>query len=321
MVIKIRENVARIKLKAAALALTIGIILFVIKMTAYLLTESTAVLSDALESTVNILASGFVLISLLIAKKPADPEHPYGHGKIEFLAAGFEGAGIIVAAVLIIYHAVFELVAPHPIERLNMGLVLVGFAAAVNALLGFYLIKKGKQTQSISLEADGRHVLTDVVTSVGVLVGIGLILLTGYTILDPITALIVAVCIIWTGSNLVRRSLGGMMDRADRDDLAVVKEILDSNDFKKRICGYHKIRTRKSGGVTYVDFHLLMPREMNLHDAHEIATEIEDMIVDRLGDSGVMAHIEPCRDIHCETCQIERCDKKIHQANSTDSSV
>lgn len=304
-----KDNFA-LKRKAAIISLIIGCLLVAVKFAAYFFTDSTAILSDALESFVNIVTAVFALISVYVARKPPDAEHPYGHGKVEFISAGFEGAAVLGAAVLIIYKAVPQFVTMVHVGRLGIGLFLVGVAAVVNALLGYYLIRTGKKTSSITIEADGRHVLTDVYTSAGVLAGVGLIKLTGWTILDPIIALIVAANIVWIGSKLLHRSFSGMLDRVDPKDDKIIRSILEGSELKGKVCGYHHLRSRRSGGFTFVDFHLLIPREIDIGFAHEIATLVEEKIAEALGDASVMAHLEPCKDKHCKICNVQYCDKR-----------
>lgn len=305
----IRREVVAQKLTAAYVSLVVGVLILLAKFSAYLVTRSTAVFSDALESVVNVVSAIFLLISLYLAKKPADADHPYGHGKAEFLSAGFEGAAIIGAAFLIIYKVVEEMFLKPEIHALGTGSLILGVAALINFLTGLFLIRTGKKNASISLEADGRHLLTDVVTSIGVIVGIILIKITGVLILDSVVAVLVAIYIIFVGGKLFRRSLGGILDRTDEKDRETVSAILSSSELHGRVCGFHRLRNRRSGGLAFVDFHLLFPRDMSVVMAHEIATEMEVKIASALGDAGVMAHIEPCKDAYCETCLVTGCKK------------
>ena len=308
MVIRIREDVARLKIRVAFVSLSVSIALLILKFSAYFLTNSTAIFSDALESLVNVGTSLFLVASLRLAKKPADMEHPYGHGKAEFLSSGLEGTAIIVAAILIFLKVIRDIFTAHEIVNLGAGLVLIGISALVNAVTGLYLIRMGKRNSSVSLEADGRHLMTDVITSVAVFIGILLVKLTGIVVLDMIVAAIVAVYIAIVGIKILWRSLGGMLDEVDAENLETIKTIIEGDEFRCSICGYHRLRSRKSGGFTFVDFHLLMPRYMSISETHIIATQLENRIATVLGDAGVMAHIEPCKDRYCSTCKIKGCE-------------
>ncbi|MBI2341732.1 MAG: cation transporter [Deltaproteobacteria bacterium] len=287
--------------KAALYSLTVGVCLLIIKFIAYALTGSAAILSDAAESIVNVLTASFALYSIKVASKPADECHPYGHGKIEFFSAALEGGSIIVAAVWILYRSLQELIMGPVLHQLDIGLMLVAFAAAINAILGWHLIKTGKKEKSLTLEADGKHILTDVVTSVAVVAGLLIVYFTRWLIVDSIIAILVALNIIYAGLKLLRVSASGMMDASSPQDEVLIRQILVEPTFHD-ICGYHKLRHRLSGNTHFVDFHLIFPKKFVIEAAHAIATAVEAKIAASLGDASVMAHIEPCRKVDCPNC-------------------
>jgi cation diffusion facilitator family transporter len=292
--------------RAAVVSLTVGVVLLAIKFTAYFLTGSAAIFSDALESIVNVLASGFALYSIILAHAPADEKHPYGHGKIEFLAAGFEGGMILLAAVVILVQAIAELYRGAKPEQINFGLVLIVIAMIVNGAAGFYLIASGKRHGSITLEADGKHLLADAVTSAAVLVALAIVKIWNLPIADPIAALLIAVYISMLSIGLLRRSAAGLMDQQDLADDAKIRQILDSHlapaGKEPRICSYHKLRHRHSGRYHWIDFHIMVPGSLNIDQGHRIASSIEYEIEQALGEGNATAHVEPCADQQCASC-------------------
>lgn len=292
--------------RAAVLSLTVGVVLLGIKFTAYFLTGSAAIFSDALESIVNVLASGFALYSIILAHAPADQKHPYGHGKIEFLAAGFEGGMILLAAVVIAGKAIADLYRGTQPEQINFGLVLIVIAMIVNGAAGFYLIASGKRHGSITLEADGKHLLADAVTSAAVLVALAIVKIWNLPIADPIAALLIAVYISMLSIGLLRRSAAGLMDQQDLADDARIRQILDSHlspgGKEPCICSYHKLRHRHSGRYHWIDFHIMVPGSLNIDQGHHIASSIEYEIEQALGEGNATAHVEPCADQKCESC-------------------
>ena len=301
MVMHFTERPARLLRRAATSSLVVGAALLVIKFTAYALTGSAAILSDAAESIVNVVTAAFALYSIHVAIKPADECHPYGHGKIEFFSAALEGGAIIVAAIWIIYKSVSELLIGSDVHKLDLGVLLVALAAVINTILGWYLIRTGKKEKSLVLEADGKHVMTDVVTSVGVVIGLTIVYFTEWLFLDSVIAIFVALNILWAGWKLLKHAGRGMMDAASTEDEKMIKDVLLSPDFKE-VCAYHKLRHRKSGNFHFVDFHLIMPKHLTIERAHSIATAVESQIAVRLGDASVMAHVEPCKRSECPNC-------------------
>ena len=292
------------------LALVVGGLLMAVKFVAYFVTGSAAILSDALESIINVVASGFVLYSIYLSHQPPDKSHPYGHGKIEYFAVGFEGALIILAAGAILYKAIPSLFLARVLSRLDFGILLVLATSAVNLLLGLFLVRTGRRTMSAPVEADGKHLLTDVFTSVGVVIGLVLVKLTGWVWWDPIAAIAVAVNIVITGWHLVKESFGRLMDEADPELLGRIVEILNEHRHPDWI-DIHQLRTRYYGDKVHVDFHLVVPRSFGLLEAHFEAQEIEEKILSSLLEvEEVIVHVDPCEDPLCEWCLRAECEDR-----------
>lgn len=264
------------RLFAARVSVGVGLAMLLGKWAAYLITNSNAIFSDALESVVHVAATCFALFSLVVSARPPDQKYPYGYGKIGFFSAGFEGALIAVAAIAIFHEAVQGLLTGQSLNQLGVGLVIIVCASLANLALGKWLIREGRKTRSIILEADGMHVLTDSYTSFGVVAGVTLVLLTGWQWLDPVIAMVVGANILFTGFKLVRQAYLGLMDRADGKLLGQVVEALQAG----RQPGWldlHDLRAWTSGDRTFVDFHLVVPRDWTveqLHDAHVAAREL-----------------------------------------------
>ncbi len=279
--------------RAMYLSLAVGFLMLALKVGGYLYTGSAAILSDAAESVVHVAAVAFATYSLRLSFKPPDKDHLYGHAKISYFSAGFEGAMIIVAAVYILYEAILDIVHGPQIENPGIGAWLTGLAVLINAALGAYLVILGKRKRSVILEANGKHVLTDVWTSAGVLVALFLTLQTHWLYWDPITAIILALNIVWSGWGLLHRSFGGLMDRTDPEMDKRLRETLESVTTR---CGikYHQLRHRHLGNAWWVDLHLLFPSGMAIEDAHDRATDIEDALEQVIpGRAYVTTHLEP----------------------------
>lgn len=274
-------------LSIGAAVATIGL-----KSTAYYITGSVGLLSDAAESGINLLAALTAFFSLLYAAKPVDPSHTYGHEKIEFFSSGLEGTLIIVAAVGIAWYAVRRLLVPEPLRALDVGALIALSASAINLGVAQLLLRVGRKHGSIVLEADGRHLMTDVWTSVAVVVGIGLVWLTGIELLDPLIALLVAVNIIWTGFDLVRRSFNGLMDHAlPIEEQTKVRSAIES--LLEPGMHYHALRTRQAGSRRFADFHLLVPGRYTVRRSHELINRIEKAVGEALPGTEVTVHVEP----------------------------
>lgn len=279
----------------AWLSIATAIATVTLKGVAAWITGSVGILSDALESTVNLVAAIIALWALRLAARPADHNHDFGHGKAEYVSAGVEGTMIFVAAVAIIYGAVLRLISPHPLEQPGVGLLLATIASVGNLATGLLLIRAGKRHRSITLVADGKHLMTDVWTSAGVLVAIGLIIVTRWEILDPIIAIGVALNIVWTGYKLIRQSIVGLLDAAlPPEEVELVRatvEKLAATDERIEVTG---IRTRESGRQRFVYVTLGVPGHWTVVRSHELADAVEDEVDAALPGASTFVHIEPC---------------------------
>jgi cation diffusion facilitator family transporter len=286
------ENSRRL---AAVVSVAVGCLMLLGKWVAYGLTGSSAILSDALESIVHIVATVFALYSLILASRPPDEKYPYGYGKIGYFSAGFEGALIVVAAIAIFYEAIHGLLGGAPPRQLGAGLMLILGASVVNLLLGGWLVRQGKRTRSVILEADGHHVLTDAFTSFGVVAGVALVLQTGWYWLDSMIAMVVGVNILFTGFKLTKGAFLGLMDRADESLLTQVVQALQQGRRPGWI-DLHNLRAWQSGDRTFVDFHLVVPPGWTveqLHEAHVEARNLIRAVVPGLVESVI--HFDPDR--------------------------
>ena len=281
-----------------------------IKTSAYFLTNSAAIFSDALESVVHVAATAMALYSVVLSARPPDESHPYGHGKIEFVSAGIEGTLIVIAAIGIVYEAVRGLIEGKILVELDTGIYLTLGAAVINLVLGWFLIRRGRDTKSITLIASGRHVLTDSYTSFGVVVGLGLVKWTGLEFLDPIIALIVAGNILRSGYELIRASIGGLMDESDPETLAVLCDVVNQYRTHEWI-DLHHLRVIRSGRMQHVDFHLTIPFYWNITQAHSFQKGITNKIEQFLGGgSQVLIHLDPCKPTFCKMCELNPCPER-----------
>ena len=278
------------------LSLIVGVVMLLGKVTAYFITHSAAIFSDAAESVVHIVAVGFAAFSLRLSVKPAESHFLYGYERITFFSAGFEGAMIIMAAIAILFESIRKWMAGLRLENLGAGTLLVLFAGILNAVLGYYLLRIGRRTNSIILEADGRHVLTDSYTSFGVVGGLGLVLLTHWKPFDPLVAIAIAVNILWSGGRLVWRSAVGLLDYSDPNIGRKIRDKLDT------ICSelavqYHGVRFRTTGYRQIVEVHLLFPQMTSVCEAHRLATILEERLPAELGmPAEVVTHLESLED-------------------------
>jgi cation diffusion facilitator family transporter len=298
---------------AMALSLAIGLLMFVMKVGAYLLTGSAAILSDAAESVVHVAAVIFAAYSLKLSYKPADESHLYGHAKISYFSAGFEGAMIILAALYIIYESVHKWWIGLSLENLGFGVVLTAAAAAINGALGAYLVWLGRHKNSIILQANGKHVLTDCWTSLAVLVGLGLVLVTRWLPFDPICGIIMAVNILISGIGLIKSSAAGLMDRADPETQKKLIDIL-ARESEKYGLTYHHLRHRNLGDAHWVEVHLVFPAGSSLAQAHREATRVEQLVQESLEPRAyVTTHLE-CASDHDELHPDEQVEKAVPTA-------
>jgi cation diffusion facilitator family transporter len=274
------------------LSILAGVVTIGLKTTAWALTGSVSLLSDAAESVVNLLAAVTAALSLIYAARPVDRDHTYGHQKIEFFSSGLEGVLIFVAALAIGWAAVSRLLTPQPLETLGLGMTISMVAALINGAVGILLLRVGRRHRSIVLEADGKHLLTDVWTSAGVLVGLSLVAATGWNWLDPVIALVVAANIVWTAWELMRKSFDGLMDHAlPEEEQAAARQAIEGRLGPGM--AFHALRTRQAGARRFLDFHLLVPGDYTVRHAHALGEEIEAAVKDRLPDTEVTVHIEP----------------------------
>jgi cation diffusion facilitator family transporter len=279
----------------AWLSIAAAVLTIALKTVAYFITGSVGLLSDAVESVVNLIGGIMALAMLTVAARPADEDHAYGHGKAEYFSSGVEGSLILVAAISIAVAAVMRLVTPKPLQELGVGLAVSLAASVVNLVVALVILRAGRKHNSITLEANARHLLTDVWTSVGVLVGVGAVAVTGWQRLDPFVALLVAANIVWTGVGIVRRSIGGLMDKAlGAEDVTSVREVLDG--YVAGGVQFHALRTRQAGARKFVSVHVLVPGDWTVQRGHELLERMEGDIRRALPDAVVFTHLESLDD-------------------------
>jgi len=302
---------------AARLAFITSLTLLLAKFAAYYLTDSKAVLSDAVESIINVVTAAFLMVSLSISSKPVDKNHPYGHGKIESFSAGLEGGLIIIAAVLILVEAVPAFFIPIPPRNLGPGLYILGGAGIINLMVGMYLMQAGRKYKSEALSADGRHLLTDFYTSAGVIIGLLLYYLTDYLWVDPLVACLVALNILIPGMKLFIDSFKNLMNEADPELLERIVQGL--NTIKKPGWLYpHKLRALRSGRYHHVDLHISLPHYWTLTQVHETEQEITEALLKAIGEEGdIMIHVDPCEPPYCPVCAVNDCSKRKSDFNGT----
>jgi cation diffusion facilitator family transporter len=296
---------ARVERRAAWVAVTVAIALMVVKLVAYAMTGSTAVFGDAMESLVNVVAAILAVWSIWMAHRPPDRTHPYGHGKAEFVSAAVEGGLILAAAGAVVFKCIHEFRAPaEPIERIDLGMALLGGTVAVNGVVGTWLLQLGRRGGSVALQADGTHLLADAWTSGAAILSLVLVRNTGMGWVDPAIALLMAGWLVWNGWTVVRASLGNLMDEQDQGDRTQVEAILQRHREGRPpvICGFSHVRSRHSGREHRIEFHVQLPAATDLHTAHEISTELEREVAQALAGSA-MAHAEPCVDQVCPRCR------------------
>jgi cation diffusion facilitator family transporter len=278
---------------AIRISFAVSLISFLIKFTGYLVTGSNAVLSDMAESVVHVLAVGFSMYGVYLSVKPPDEKHPYGHERIEFLSVGVEGTVIILAGITIIYQSVMHIILGLEPENLQEGMFVIAAAGLVNLLLGLYLMRVGKAEKSNIIIGNARHTLTDVWTSGGVIVTLLLIHVTDFTMLDSIVAMLVALYIMYEGSDLVRFAYKGIMDERVEEQDIIIKKVLQ-DELPAGIRGWHGLRHRTTGRTTWVELHALFDKDIRLEEAHDIGTELERRIMKAVdGDAVVTLHLEP----------------------------
>jgi cation diffusion facilitator family transporter len=276
----------------AIASIFVGLLVLALKFAAYTVTGSLALYSDALESIVNVVTATAAVLAIRFSALPADANHPYGHYKAEYFSVVLDGVLIVIAALAIFRAAYLGMLAPRSLEAPLQGLVINATAGVINAAWCYILIREGRRRRSLALAADGRHVLSDVLTSAGVLAGLVLSLLTGWTILDPLLAFLVGLNILWSGWSLIRESVGGLMDEAVSNDLlGRIREVISKS--AAGALEAHDLRTRRAGRMTFIDFHLVVPGGMPVTDAHLICDEIERALRATVVDATITIHVEP----------------------------
>ena len=279
----------------AWLSIAAALATIALKTAAYLITGSVGLLSDAVESLVNLVGGIMALAMLTIAARPADEDHSYGHGKAEYFSSGVEGGLILVAAVSIGIAAVQRLITPKPLEAVGVGLLVSAAASVVNLIVALLILRAGRKHNSITLESNAHHLLTDVWTSVGVIVGVGLVVMTNWLWLDPVLALLVAANIVWTGIQIVRRSIAGLMDIAlPAGDMAAVRRVLQT--YEQTGIQFHALRSRQAGARKFVSTHVLVPGVWTVQSGHELLDRIEADIRRTLPNSVLFTHLESLDD-------------------------
>ena len=305
------------KKKVLLFSLVLSIIIGGIKFLAYFLTNSNAILTDAFESIINVVAGAFALFSISLAAKPKDVDHPYGHGKIEFLSVGFEGFLISFAGLAMIGKALYNFIFPQDLSYIDMGLYLAAITGFLNFMLGKYLQKKGKELQSITLEADGKHISSDAYSSVGLILGLILIYFTKIAWLDNIIAILLGIMIIVTGYKLLRKSVAGVMDEADHSTLEEIITVLNDNR-KVEWIDIHNMRLIKYGSDLHIDCHVTLPWYDSLSDSHEKIKEIENLIAAGTENHvEIFIHPDPCLPSSCSICKIENCKVRKNEFRHT----
>ena len=278
--------------KFALLSIAAALATIALKTLAWWLTGSVGLLSDALEGTVNLAGATLMLAMLVIASRPPDDNHAYGYSKAEYFASGFEGTLIVIAASLIAYAAVERLISPRPLDNVGAGLVVSAAASAINYAVARRLFAASSRYKSIALEADAQHLMTDVWTSAGVIIGVTAVVLTGWLWLDPLIALAVAANIVWSGVKLVKRSLSGLLDRAlPLHERQALQRVLDR--YRTQGIDFHALRTRQAGARSFVSVHVLVPAEWSVAQGHDLAHKVEHDVREALPGATVLTHIEP----------------------------
>lgn len=297
-------------IKMQQLLVGVSILLFVLKIIAWHITSSVAILTDAMESTVNIIAGLIGLYSIVISAKPKDREHPYGHGKVEFLSSAIEGILISIAGIIIIYKALVNLANPPELKKLDIGLVIIAFTAIINYVVGYYCIQNGKKQHSPILVASGAHLQSDTYSTLGLLLGILLIMFTGYAWIDSVAALVFAGVIIYTGYTIVRKAISGIMDESDSEIIGKIVTVLNQNRNTNWI-DVHNMRVINYAGFYHIDCHLTVPYYITVNEAHQILDTLTDLLKKHFDNSvEFFIHIDGCLTTQCAICNLQNCPKR-----------
>lgn len=303
-------NKASQNLKLQKWVAAISLLLLIVKFFAYYITHSVAILTDALESIANVAAGLIGLYSLYVAAKPRDFDHPYGHGKAEFLSAAVEGTLIVSAGAIILYKAIKNLLYPIPIHRVDFGIWLVAATAVVNFILGYYCLLIGKKNNSLALLASGKHLLSDTWSTLGIIVGLVLLHFTGYKWIDGVVAMLFGLLIIYTGYKILRRSIAGIMDEADIKLLSHLVTLLNHNRSVNWI-DLHNLRVIKYGSVMHIDCHLTVPWFLNVNEAHNEVDALSVLVRKEFGETvELFVHTDGCLPFSCKICNKENCAER-----------
>lgn len=291
----------------------VSLLLTGVKFIAYFLTHSVAILSDALESIINVVAGAFACYSIYLASKPKDENHPYGHGKVEFFSIGFEGAMIFIAGCLILFKAIQFFITPQPLHEMGQGLILIAITTLANLVLGMFLVRSGKQLRSITISGNGQHIMTDVYSSAGLVAALLIIRYTGWVWMDPAISLVMGVLILRKGYQLLRRSISGLMDETDMQMVEQVINILSKNRRENWI-DVHNMRVQQYGNNYHIDCHVTLPYYMELVDAHDELKAIEHLVNQEItsGETELFIHADPCIPSCCHYCQLSECPVRQH---------
>ena len=290
----------------------IGILLFVMKVIAWYLTGSVAILTDALESTVNVIAGLIGVYSLYVSAKPKDQDHPYGHGKAEFLSAAVEGTLITIAGFIIIYEALNNLIHPHLVKKLDAGILLLAITGVINYAAGFICISTGKKNNSLVLVASGKHLQTDTYSTIGIIIGLVLLYIFKLWWIDSAVAILFAFIIMFTGYKIIRSSVSGIMDEADATLINKMVVMLNENR-KENWIDLHNLRIIKYGGTLHIDCHLTIPWYLNINEANLEIDALSDIVKKELGDSmELFVHSDGCNDFSCRLCSKQNCNFRQH---------
>lgn len=302
------------ELRVILVSLIVSFVLTVAKFGAYLMTHSVAILSDALESIINVVAGGFACYSIYLAGQPKDTNHPYGHGKVEFFSIGFEGAMIFFAGILILVKAAQYFLFPRELHDMVNGLWVVGSTTVANLVLGLYLLRWGKQLSSITIYGNGQHIMTDVYSSTGLIVALGIIHFTGWNWLDPAVSVLMGVLILTKGYQLMRRSISGLMDETDMQTVDKVISILSPHRRENWI-DIHNMRVQQYGNNYHIDCHVTMPYYLELNEAHDEMKNIDKLVNSEFQGSEVefFIHMDPCIPSCCHYCLKHNCPVRKHE--------
>jgi cation diffusion facilitator family transporter len=305
------------KIKIILTSLIISILLMLMKFGAYFITQSNAILTDAAESIVNVVASAFAFYSIYLSSLPRDQNHPYGHGKVEFFSAFVEGVLIMMAGIIIIFKSFYNLFYPQEISDILKGSYIIGFTGIINGALGYFLIHKSKSLNSLTLQADGKHLITDMVSSFGLVIGLVLIFLTQITWLDTVISILIAFYIIYNGYRLTRKSVGGLMDESD---VNIVKEIISylNKNRKDEWIDIHNLRIQRYGAETHIDCHVTLPYYFDLNQVHFQVSEIDRVITENVNsETEFFIHADPCVPKCCHYCAMQNCKVRAEVQTKT----